>query len=596
MSEPTPPPETPAPEISSAPAPVAPAPVKAVRRKCNWHRVRVYTLGILIVLAMWFTGVVMELRLEPLKMINRMLAQLPYPGSAGAAQWVNRRTLKVQYVKIGDFFYADTIVITASPFRLARHHLAQVQLYGAQLYTKQLAAVLEHKAPVQSEQRNWFSKIFDETLSLITGYGDDGLDWIIGRLEINRATIFLNNVIQDVQIPIGLGVRHPVVLTGLHLGRPDSSPEMSQPHTVEISSVNITSPFDPLSPVFSFPLTKVTFAYTEIWHHHIRRIDMIHPTMFLGQDLFWLTDQLKSEKPKPKEGVEAPWYVGEFKVDYGRLAVNVFGEPVVHFPFFIQTKVDDIRLDQLDQASIKSSVNIVNLTQDYPEYKVRINNLSGKLYFSWPPSNAHANNVVNQIHVDQVSWNDIPAKDVYTTVTFDPQGIYGRLTGTCENGQLAGNFEFYYSKGFTWNADFFAQKVNCQPIAEKLVGRYCNLTGELDGSIAVQGKATEILDCHGLLQLPNPGVLQIKSMEELLNRLPPSMLGMERQAIKLAIDSFDTYPYDSGKLTLHYSPQGGASQLWLDGPRGSRNFQVVLHPYSLSADAPKEKKTGSLTQ
>jgi hypothetical protein len=592
MSEPTPPPETPAPEIvpASATTPDFAAKAKTARRKCNWHRVRVYSLGILIVLAMWFNGVFMEIRLEPLKMVNRMLAQLPYPGSAGAAHWINRRTLKIEYVKIGDFFYADAIVVTASPFRLTRHHLSQVQLYGAQLYTKQLAAVLEHKAPLQAEKRNWFSYIFDQTLSLITGYSDNGLDWIIGRLEINRATIFLNNVIEDVQIPIGLGVRHPVILTGLHLGKPDSSPEMSQPHTVEISSVNITSPFDPLSTVFGFPLTQMTFTYTEIWHHHIRRIDMIHPIMFLGQDLFWLTDQLKSTKPKPSEGVEAPWYVGEFKVDYGRLAVNVFGEPVVHFPFFINTKVDDIRLDQLDKMSVKSSVNIANLTQDYPEYKIRINNLRGKLLFNWPPTNAQANNVNTTLQIDSISWNNIAATNVSPTITFDPNGIYGRLTGGCEGGQLAGNFEFYYTKGFTWNADFFAQKVNCQPIAQKLAGRYCDLTGELDGNIAVQGRATEILDCHGLMQLPNPGVLKIKSMEDLLDRLPPSMIGFERQTIKLAIDSFDTYPYDAGKLTLHYSPQGGASELWLNGPRGSRKFEVVLHPFTLSANTPADAK------
>jgi len=590
MSEPTPPPETPASAPQAAPEPAAAERAKTERRGCNWHRVRVYSLAILIILAMWFTGVFMELRLEPLQAVNRILAQLPYPSSAGGARWVNRRTLKVEYVRIGDFFYANSIIITASPFRLMRHHLAQVQLNGAQLYTEQLTKVLERKAPVQAEKRNWFAKVFDSTLSFITGYSNDGLDWVIGRLEINRATIFLNNVIDDVSIPIGLGVRHPVVLTGLHLGKPDSSPEMTEPHTVEINSVNITSPFDPLSPVFGFPMTHVTFTYTEIWHHHIRRIDMIHPIMFLGQDLFWLTDQLKSTKPKPKEGVEAPWYVGELKVDYGRLAVNVFGEPVVRFPFFIQTKVDDIRLDQLDKISVKSSVNIVNLTQDYPEYKVGIKNLSGKIYFSWPPTNAHANNVVNQLHVDQVSWNDIPATDVWTTVTFDPQGIYGRLTGACENGQLAGNFEFYYTKGFVWNADFFAQKVNCQPIAQKLAGHYCDLTGELDGDIAVQGKATEILDCHGLLQLPNPGTLKIKSMEDLLDRLPPNMIGLERQAIKLAIDSFDTYPYDSGKLTLHYSPKGGASELHLDGPRGSRSFQVVLHPFTLSDSAPADER------
>jgi len=589
MSEPTPTPETPAslPE-AAAPTPDAAAKAKAVQRKCNWHRVRVYSLGILIVLAMWFTGVFMEIRLQPLKMVNRMLAQLPYPGSAGAAQWVNRRTLKVEYVKIGDFFYANSIVVTASPFRLMRHHLAKVEVSGAQLYMRELTAVLERKAPVQAEQHNLASWLFDKTVSIITGYTNGGLDWIIGRLEINRATILLNNVIEDVSIPIGLGVRHPVVLTGLRLGKPDSSPEMSQPHTVEISSVNITSPFDPLSTVFGFPLTQVTFTYTEIWHHHIRRIDMIHPIMFLGQDLFWLTDQLKSTKPKPSEGVEAPWYVGEFKVDYGRLAVNVFGEPVVHFPFFINTKVDDIRLDQLDKMSVKSSVNIANLTQDYPEYKIRINNLRGKLLFNWPPTNTQANNVNTTLQIDSISWNNIAATNVSPSITFDPNGIYGRLTGGCEGGQLAGNFEFYYTKGFTWNADFFAQNVNCQPIAQKLAGQYCDLTGELDGNIAVQGKATEILDCHGLMQLPNPGVLKIKSMEELLDHLPPSMIGFERQAIKLAIDSFDTYPYDAGKLTLHYSPQGGASELWLNGPRGSRKFEVVLHPFTLSANTPAD--------
>lgn len=572
MSEPTPAPETPAPSAAA----------KAVRRSCNWHRVRVYSLAIILMVTMWFTGVFVEMRLQPLHMVNRLLAQLPYPSSAGSARWVNRRTLKINYVRIGNFFYADSIVVTASPFRLARHHLSKVELIGAQLYTKELTAVLEKSAPVHVDTRNWFSKIFDSTLSFITGYSDNGLDWVIGRLEINRANIFLDNLVNDVSIPVGLGVRHPVILTGLHLGRPDSSPEMAMEHTVEISSVNITSPFDPLAPVFYFPLSHLTFTYTEIWRHHIRRVDLIHPTMFLGQDLFWLTNQLKSEKPKPAKGVEAPWYLGEFKVDYGRLAVNVFGEPVVHFPFFINTKVDDIRLDQLDKISVKSSVNIANLTQDYPEYKIQIKNLGGKLLFNWPPSNAQANNVNTTLHIDSISWNNIAATNVSPTITFDPNGIYGRLTGGCEGGQLAGNFEFYYTKGFTWNADFFAQKVNCEPIAQKLVGRYCDLTGELDGDIEVQGRTTEILKCQGLLALPNPGVLKIKSMEELLQRLPPDTIALKREALKLVIDSFDTYPYTSGKLTLNYSPQGGASQLWLDGPRGSRNFQVVLHPYNLT--------------
>jgi len=578
MSDPIPTPSPdapPSPDASATPA----------RRTCNWHRVRVYSWAIVLMLAMWFCGIMLQIRFHPINLVNRALAELPYPSSARSAHWVNRRTLQINDLKLGNFFFADSLIVTASPFTLWRHHVAKVEVIGAQLYAKELTEALEQVKPAEPPPRWSLQRAAGKAVGFLAGYSDDGLDWVIGRLEINRVTLMLNNIIDNTAIPVGLGVRHPLVLNQLHLGRPDASLEMSQIRTAEISSVNITSPFDPLAPVFSFPLTRVTFSYSEIWHHHIQRIDMIHPTMFLGQDLFWLTDELKSNKPKPQTGVDAPWVVGEFKVDYGRLAVNAFGQPVVHFPFFIKTTVDDIRLDQLDKISVKSSVNIASLTQDYPEYKVRIKNLGGKIYFNWPPTNAQANNVSNDIYIDEISWNDIPATHVHSSITFDPNGISGRLSGTCEGGQLAGNFEFYYAKGFAWNADFFAQKVNCQPVAEKLAGKYCDLTGELDGQLSVQGQATEILKCHGLLQLPMPGTLQIKSMEELLDRLPPDTIALKRQVLKLVIDSFKTYPYESGKLTLNYSPSGGTSELALDGPRGSRNFQVAFHPSDPGASA-----------
>jgi hypothetical protein len=580
MSDPTPTP-TNAPE----PTPPPDAATPYARRRCNWHRVRVYSWSILLTVTLWFCGIMLEIRFHPIGAINRALAELPYPSSAGSAHWINRRTLQISHLKIGNFFNADSLTVTASPFTLWRHHLAKVQVVGAQLYAKELTNALKHGQPARPMPQLGLKRVVNNAMQFLTGYSDDGLDWVIGRLELSRGTIMLNNLIDSTVIPVGLGVRHPIVLSQLHLGRPDSSPEMSQLRTVEISSVNITSPFDPLAPVFSFPLTHITFSYSEIWHHHIQRIDMIHPTMFLGQDLFWLTKELKSRKSTVQTGVEAPWVVGEFKIDYGRLAVNAFGQPVVHFPFFFNTKVDDIRLDQLDKISVKSSINIANLTQDYPEYKVRIKNLRGKLYINWPPTNANANNVSNDISIDEITWNDIPATNVYSNITFDPNGIYGRLTGACEGGQLAGNFEFYYAKGFAWNADFFAQKVNCQPVAQKVAGKYCDLTGELDGQLAVQGQATQIQKCQGLLQLPTPGTLKIKSMEDLLNRLPPDTLALKRQALKLVIDSFDTYPYDSGKLTLNYTPAGGASELALTGPRGSRDFQVAFHPWNPASNA-----------
>jgi hypothetical protein len=270
-------------------------------------------------------------------------------------------------------------------------------------------------------------------------------------------------------------------------------------------------------------------------------------------------------------------------VQYGQLAVSAFGQPVAHLPFYFGTSVSDIRLDQLNKISAKANVPIYRLDQDYPDYKVRIVNLWGNLYFSWPPTDANANNVFNKIHIDELSWNNIPVKGVDTQVTFDPNGVYGKLTnGTCEGGQLNGNFEFYYSKGFTWNVDFFAEKINCQPIAEKMAGKYINLTGELDGKLDVQGKATDILYCSGSLDLPNPGTLVIKSMAELVNRIPANMTNLKRDALKIAISSFQTYPYDYGRLKIDYRPTGGESSLQLDGPRGRREFDIYLHPWSLS--------------
>jgi hypothetical protein len=442
-----------------------------------------------------------------------------------------------------------------------------VQILGGQLFTKPLYAAMDK---------------MDSGTS-------DGLDWTIARLEISRGTVMLDNLVEDTSIPVRLGVRHPIVISALRLGKPDASKEMTQERFMEIGAVNIVSPIDPTSPVFGFPLTRLRYTYAEVWHHHIREIDMVRPTMYLGEDLFWLVKQFRSDNaPRAAQGPSSPWHVGHFEVQYGRLAVNAFGQPVVHLPFFVNTRVDDVRLDQLDQISAKGSINIQRLDQEYPDYKVRLVNLRGNVYFSWPPKNPSANNVVNAIKIDEVAWNNIPVKNVSTTVTFDPTGVYGKISGGCEGGQLSGNFEFYYTKGFVWNVNLFADKINCQPIAEKLVGKYADLSGELDGKIAVQGKVTEILNCNGLLTLPNPGKLEIKSMQDLLDRLPTDWIALKRQAATIAITAFQTYPYDSGTLRLNYKPSGGLSTLQLEGPRGKREFDVYLHPWSLSDSTAKE--------
>src|SRR6202012_5789140 len=146
----------------------------------------------------------------------------------------------------------------------------------------------------------------------------------------------------------------------------------------------------------------------------------------------------KEHKDRPPQGPMAPWNVGKLQIQDGQLAISALGQPVVQFPFFFQTTVDNIRLDQLDKISAKSTIAIKRMNQDYPDYKIKIEGLTGNLYFSLPPTKEGANNVVNTINIDEISWNNIPVTKAFSTITFDPEGIYGKLSGGCEGGELSG--------------------------------------------------------------------------------------------------------------------------------------------------------------
>ncbi|MCE0498891.1 MAG: hypothetical protein LV481_13195 [Methylacidiphilales bacterium] len=544
----------------SDPSPHIPAPIQPAKLRICWLRVWVYLLAIFAIGAMWSAAGFYTLWHHPIRVINKALAQLPYPHVIGKTTWIAPRVLEIHDLRLGDFFYADKVVLTFSIPGLIRHHVKKIELFGPQLYTKALYAMLEKHA--KSKGR--------------------GLDWTLDRIEINRGTLMINHITEDTPVTLRLGVRSPVILNDVMLNKPNASASMNKEQVIDLQNVVIVSPFDALVPVLGFPLTRVRFTYNELWHHQIREIDFIRPIMFLGQDLFWFAGEFKKGRSAlPMEGVTAPWRVGHMEVQYGQLAVNVFGQPVVHFPFFYTCEVDDVRLDQLDQISVKSSIPIQRLNQDYPDYKIRIVGLTGQLNFNLPVKDALANNIVNTLKVDELSWDDLPVTEVSSNLTFDPNGMYGNLNGKCEGGDLAGNFEFYYAKDFSWNVNFFAQKVNSQPIAAALGGKYLDLTGELDGTISIQGKSTDILACHGSLALPNPGVLVIKSFDGLLKNgsVPPSL---KDQFSKIAVEAFRTYPYQSGIFKIDYKPSGGTGILKLNGPNGRRSFEMYWHPYDES--------------
>ncbi len=542
--------------------PVPTSTSKQAVKKRTWRRARIYFWSLAIVVAMWIGAGTYTIRHHPDRFVDLLLEQLPFTSSRGDVWWLDRNTLEIDQLKLGKFFTADALVVTATPFGLFRHHVKKIQLIGAQVYTTALGEMMDQPSS-----------------STATGESA-GLDWTIGELSIDRSAVLLQDMAPGLSvIPVRLGSKIPLVFKRIRLDKPDDSLDMTREQRVDIDNVNLMSPYDPLAPVLAFPLIRLRFTYAELWHHTIREVQLISPTIYLGEDLFAFTSEFgKESAAAPDTPLTDPWQVKHFEVQYGRLALNTFGQPAVIFPFFFQTRVDDIRLDQLDKISVKSRIPIDSFSKEYPDYKVDIVNLTGELNLNWPPSNEAANNVVSTVHMEILSWNEIPIKDAYATVTFDPTGMYAKIGGACEGGYINGNVELYYTKGFNWNIDLFVNHLNVRPVAGKLAGKYIDLTGTLEGKLAVQGKVTDILDCHGSLSLPKGGVLEVKSFDDMLKemKLP---LSMKDQGIKLAIESFRTYPYKQGELNIAYKPDGGKGTLKLTSPEGRRQFDIYWHPY-----------------
>jgi len=536
------------------------------KRRIHWPRARLYFWAILLALALWPLGTAYTIRFHPAQFINQALGQLPFPASAGEAEWIGPNTLLLRNVKLGKFLYADSIEITATLRDLMRQHITDLKIYDANFYMAE----------------------FDKALAQ-GGGGKSSVNWTIRELRVRRGVISLDFGPQMPPVQVMVGSRRPVILNHLHFGTPDQSPAMTEERVIELENIRFTSPYDALSPVLSLPLVRIAFTYEELWKHRLRRIDLVRPNLFLGQDLFWFTDEIKKARAKqPQTGPEAPWEIDHFAVEYGRLSVNTFGQPRLNFPFFFDTEVSDIRLDQLDKISAKSIIAIRHFSKDYPEYKIKVVDLHGKIEFSLPPGDAKANNVVPTVKIESISWNDIPVTNAWASATFDPTGIYAKMGGNCEKGLMDGNLEVYYTKGFEWNADFFAHALDCQPIASKLAGKYFSLTGTLDGKIAVTGKGTTINSCRGTLTLGKPGELRITALDKWVKNLPATMAPLKQQALKIGADALSYYKYDAGSFNVDYTPETGSAALKLNGPSGKRDFEVYWQPF----DGSKVAKDG----
>lgn len=562
-----------------------------------WRRVRIYGWTLIVsgaILFLGFSYYVLQVRLHPILAIKPILDLLPFPYHVTSVEWTGDQQIEIRGLAFGTahpdlpseqskiFFQSSRVILSFSLDGLQNGRLDSLEFRGPQLFLARFESKVIAGGPSLSDQAQSFLM--------------SQLNWVVSKVQISNGTVYLENIGPDKNlfVPIRIGAEgHPTILRDMHLNDLDAGDTGQAEQVVRVRGVTLISPFDPLSPVADLPLTEITFTYGGLWHRHLRDVTFLNATLYLGADLFWFADGFKSHPastlqaasgkviPKVADQPDLPWTIDHVFVRYGSLGVSAFGQTPVTFPFDLEAEADNIKTNDMTNLTMKTAIAIRRFDKEYPAYKVKIVDLHGLLQFNLPPGTSFVENAVQTLQVDELSWNGIAVTDSKATLIFDRNGVFGHLEGNCYTGKLQGDFGITYNEGFPWLIRLKADKVDVEPITERLAPNYLVITGKATGNLFVEGKTIDILNSEGLLKMEDPGgLMKITSLETLLKQYPIVGNQIKQAAAEYLVNALKNYPYNQGQITLHYTPAEGDGILYLNGPRGVRNFQVHFHPYA----------------
>lgn len=449
---------------------------------------------------------------------------------------------------------------------LLHREVAELRVHGVELRLSELTKLGKKRQPNGSDDVETASKIQPFKLN---------------TLIIGQAVLLLDNLGPGIPpLPVRLGEATPLVFEDLSLGGPTNDPAAEKIQFVEINDLAIYSPYDLLAEAIRFKQIRMGFSWAGIQAQQIDRLTLIEPTLFVGEELFWLVDEVTKqtrEADAEKDPSAMPWKVGNFEVLAGRLVVTTLGRPGFTLPVIYETRMSGLVLDNFAQTPMRTSLTIPLTNLSYPEYGVRVNALRGDLQFSLPPDEVGAQNIVGTIHMNAISWKGVTATDAWVALTFDKNGIYGELGGSTYGGYTNGNLSILVNEGLRWVANASVTETEVRAIAEKLSPQHILVDGPVSGVFVVDGRQKEITAASGDLIWNKPGRMTVLAIDDLLARLPEGWTSLKKDAAGIALSAFRDYDYHAGACRFRYGPPSSYLDLQFDGLQGKREFSLRWH-------------------
>lgn len=368
------------------------------------------------------------------------------------------------------------------------------------------------------------------------------------------------------------------VVSNVVFGATRDHPSASKTLTIHVHNWTLRSPYDPIATVLRLESIAISFSIRGLMENRFDRIEFLEPTIFVGQDLFWLSDLMRKDaatRPKEPENVKA-WSVSDFNVRGGRVVIATQGKPELELPFVFTASQKDLKFVSLRDLHLNAAIEVVPISLDYRErYGITVNNLRGRLEFALPRGNRDANNVVNTLNADRIAWKDVSASNSWVSVTFDVNGIYGRFGGESYGGYVNGDGTLLFKDVRDWVASVAGTELNLGAAATDLVPQHLRFTGRGSGKIIVQGRERTVLESSGEFDLLDKGRLEILALDNLMERMPDDWGVTKKDLAKIVLQAFRNYNYTSGDTDFLYRPPQSYLRAHFRGEEGKRDFDVT---------------------
>lgn len=436
----------------------------------------------------------------------------------------------------------------------------------------------------------------------------DQKKWHAGSVSVRDLNITLQRVAPGLP-PFSFTTQFEAEDTPLE---PEGLVENIEPQRVELSNLMIPSPYGLSRPVARLDTIFVHFTLDGLLRRRISKVEILHPTLYVGQPLFWYVDYYRNfaaggardgagarqvalasatddlALDVAAETVSGPprqsWIVEELQVHSGKLVLAPKGVPLPGFrqpfPFSFTTR--------LESGQFEAVFDIPQDNYPLPDLKLEFIGMKGQVQFNLPMKEVD-NNLTETFTVDQIRWKQLHVEKGHLSVTYDSNGIYGKFGGEAYEGYIEGGFDVYLNDSYTWDGWIAATGVRATEITEKLTPAYLLLDGQFNGTLIAAGDAKELYQADLDFTSTGSGNFSISGLDDMLNELPPpNTAALTDQFTRIGLETLRDFAYDTVHAKGRLHGREGAGFLNISGPLGSRNIEINVLDHRWKVDPPPE--------